>query len=209
MWSKSQKKNKVKKLKAKQIILSVLICVLIQAAMVYAFFAFLPEKDSIDRNNLQKFTITVENVEVIGGQKRTASKVLIFADGTCYRFRDRVFGEPGPKDLVKQIQLGDTLTVFCTEDGSNYLFGQYTSDWCIYDAYSNTEVYRDIEKLNKDQERMRPFLIIVFSVFEMGFLFLVAGYCWLFFDIRGIRLKRQRRKQKEINKAKKKLGEKM
>lgn len=208
MSSKSKKKSKAKKLKVKKIILSILVCVLIQAAMAYAFFAFLPEKDSIDRNDLQEFTITVENVEVVGGSKRTASKVLVFADGVCYRFRDRVFGEPGPKDLVKQIQPGDTLTVFCTEDGSNYLFGQYTSNWCIYDAYSDTEVYRDIDKLNKDQKGMRPFLIIVSVAFELGFLFLVGGYFWLFF-IREILQKKQRKKQKAKNRAKKILAEKM
>lgn len=208
MSSKSKKKSKAKKLRVKKIILSILVCVLIQAAMVYTFFAFLPEKVSIDRNDLQEFTITVENVEVVGGHKRSASKVLVFADGTCYCFRDRVFGEPGPKDLMKQIQPGDTLTAFCVEDGSEYLFGKYTADWKIYDAYSDTEVYRDIDKLNKDQEGMRPFLIIVFSVFEMGFLFLAGGYFWLFF-IREALQKKQRKKQKEINKAKKNLGQKM
>lgn len=196
MSSKSKKNNKVKKLKAKQIILSVLICVLIQAAMVYAFFAFLPEKDSIDRNDLQEFTITVENVEVVGGHKRSASKVLVFADGTYYCFRDRVFGEPGPKDLMKQIQPGDTLTAFCVEDGSEYLFGKYTADWKIYDAYSDTEVYRDIDKLNKDQEGMRPFLIIVFSVFEMGFLFFAGGYFWLFLSEKPYKRNSERSKRK-------------
>lgn len=204
----TKKINEAKRLKVKKIILSILVCVFIQVVMVYAFFALLPEKDPIDSNKLQEFTITVENVKVVGGSKRTASKVLVFADGVCYRFRDCVFGEPGPKDLVKQIQPGDTLTVFCTEDGSNYLFGQYTSDWCIYDAYSDTEVYRDIDKFRKDQEGMRPFLIVVSCFFELGFLFLTGGYFWMFF-IREILQKKQKKKQKELNKAKKKLGQKM
>lgn len=208
MASKSKKKNRGKKLKARKIILSVLVCVLIQAGMLFAFFTFLPEKEPVGSGDLQEFTIIVEGVEVVYGSKHTSSKILVFSDGVCYRFRDRVFGEPGPKDLVKQIQPGDALTILCVEDGTKYQFGKYTADWRIYDAYSDTEVYRDVDKFNKEQGTMRPFLLVVFPIFELGFLFLAGGYFWLFF-IRETLQKKQRKKQKEKNKAKKKLGQKM
>lgn len=199
MSNKSTKKNKAKKLESKKIILSILVCVLIQAGMLYAFFNFLPDKEIFNRNNLQEFTITVEDTQYIHrAGKQTADDFEVYAVGVCYRFRDRVFGEPGPNQLSKQIQIGDTITVLCVKDESKYE-PWYPCDWIIYDAYSDTEVYRDIDKLSKDQNAMRTFLLIAFPLFELVFLFLVSGYFWLFFISKNLR-KKQKKKQKENKK---------
>ena len=181
MSSKSKKKNKAKKLRVKKIILSILVCILIQAGIVYAFFTFLPEKHPMRRRDLQEFTITVEDTQYIHrAGKQIADDFEVYSNGFCYRFRGCVFDEPGANQLSKQIHIGDTITVLCLEDESQYE-PWYPCDWIVYDAYSETEIYRDLDKLNKDQQVMRPFLIVVSSVIEVVFSILVAGYFWLFF----------------------------
>lgn len=187
MTNKPKTKNKAKKLNVKKILISILACILIQATMAFAFFTFLPDEEPIDRNNLLKFTITVEDTGLIHGGNRSESQFVVYSSGICYRFRDRVFGELNYRQLISEIQIGDVITVLCVEDESGY-----KSDWHIYEAYSNTQIYRDIDALNKDQKGIRLFLIIISVVFELVFLFLVFGYFYLFF---GFTVNRRRSKR--------------
>lgn len=198
MSSKSKKAKRKKKQKVKRLILSACVCVLIQIGMIYAFFTFLPDKEPLDSNDLYALEIRVDYTKYITRPSGWADDFEVYSNGICYRFRDGVFGEPGPNQLSKQIQSGDTITVLCLKNESQRE-SWYPCDWIIYDAYSDTEVYRDVDKLNKDQKAMRLFLIVVSTIFELGFLLLIAGYFYHFF---GPAYRSKKKPQKKEKKAK-------
>ena len=161
------KKQKKKNTTFKRIIAPIFLCLIIQAGLVYAFIAVMPNVEPIEYADLEEITIVVEKAEYISKGFNDYTHFRVYADGVYYRFRSRAFGEDGPAKLKKKIQPGDVLTLFCEKENSYKL---------IIGAYSDTETYRSVGALNKSAKMAFIPCIFLCVLLESIFLFLSGLY---------------------------------
>ncbi len=187
--SNKRKKHKNRRKQVKKIIISICVCVLIQLVIGFYLSILLPNEKALTSNDLLQVTIIVEDTEYIPRTRMLSPSFYVYSAGVRYCFNDKRLGEDSQYELSKKITAGDQITMLCLQDDS-----LSDSDFYVVGAYSDSETYRSVDNFNKDQQSLRPFVLVVFAFVELSFLSLVVGYFYLSF---GPSFRKGRKQQKK------------
>lgn len=158
----------------KGLIRSVLIVILVQVLIILLFVNTWKTSHPIDVTEAKKVEVTVDDTYYLS--LRRSSRLIIVSDGAEYWIESRVFSsETSAGKLYDTISKGDKLSlIYC--ERTTLFWGNVNM---VYDARTETEVYRSLEKYNRKQENAPIFVIIVFSVIELLFIGFVFLSIWL------------------------------
>ena len=180
----------------KGLIRSVLIVILVQVLIILLFINTWKRSHPIDIADAKKVEVTVDDTYYLSLHR--SSRLIIVSDGVEYWIESRIFsGETSAGRLYDTISKGDKLSlIYC--ERTRLFWGNVNM---VYDARTETEVYRSLEVYNRKQENVPIFVIIVFSIIELIFVGGVSFFVWLYNNvIKGFyrKLKKHLTKKKKI-----------
>lgn len=143
-------------------------CVLIQIAICLFFAVLIYESKPADSDDCTTETLLVEDKNYIRVYREY--KCQIISNGIRYDFPNTgISGQYTAKELYETIQQEDNLDV-------TYVikYGLFGTRNLIVDAREGDKVYLDVVSYNAQKEKAFKSIIIIFSIIELVFFFIVV-----------------------------------
>ena len=161
----------------KKLFRTVIVFVLIQLLIAFAFIQMFSDGQPISIQDVKKIDVTVDDVYLVRAPKH--DWLFVVSDSTKYLFRSSsTFKEGAVSALHKSISEGDELSLKYYE--AEYFWGKAN---VVVDARTETETYRTIEEYNRARQGVPVFVVIMFSVIELVFVGIIFLYIWLNYNI--------------------------
>lgn len=154
----------------KKILRMVIVFVLIQSVIAFAFVHMLSSSQQVNVNQTKQIDIIVEDKDYY----RVPREYWLFvvSNSTEYLFMGRSSNkEYSVSELYESISKGDKLSLRYSE--TNTIWGKVN---LVVDARSETETYRNIDEYNHAKKGVPAFVIIIFFIIELIFVGIVYMY---------------------------------
>ena len=168
------------------IILFLFVQLLIFVAFVFIFNSSKP----LDLQNKKNTEVLVEKTEYFNFRE---PRFYIYSNSEKYYFPNRgVLGQYSNYELYQTISVGDKLSLTYVEQNSIF-----NDKKVVIEASSEMKTYFTIEEFQQLYSGTEVFIVIVFSVLEIGYISIVSVYCWFHKDV-FIKYKCKLRKTKKL-----------
>lgn len=162
----------------KRLLRTVIILVLIQLLVIFAFVHLLISSRQVNISDTVRIDITVDDLYFVRVPKE--DWLVIVADNIKYLFMSRsTTKDYSVHELYDSIAKGDRLSIiYYISD--NTVLGKYN---VIVDARTEAEDYRTLEAYNQGKQGVTVFIAILFVVIELIFAGVTFLYFWLNWSI--------------------------